>query len=347
MKKYLFLSFFLSVSLFGSDLLLEPSPDFPDRVQVASWLREDLCLAGWWDSTITLFSNPPPLFLQATPIPSSNMGVQMLASLDGNFFVSSHDQGSLALWEVFDQGMHCSSFAFYPTIYGVANSSLCLDWQGVRYLISGHEKGYIILWKWEGKELIFSGFKDIRSSNSLPLGLYNVRGIAHYKDELVVTGAEDGDLCLLSIPDLTIIDRKKYNKSAERGINTVSVVGEWVLAGNCPMSVFESNLWRFRIENQTIVPVDSTRLAFSPNDPVFLFSMVPHPESNGLFATTEEGLIWHVHLSDELEGEVFSNLGSEGAAALALYPGGKTLVAAAITLHFLSIEETENLMNNT
>jgi hypothetical protein len=113
----------------------------------------------------------------------------------------------------------------------------------------------------------------------------------------VVSGSEDGDLCVIRIPDGEILSRTVYNPLAQRGINSIATLGQNLLVANCAVGAADKNLWYYWIDGNdwSIHLRDAANLRVDPNLPqVFNFDVIWGYYTGGIcwFATTEEGLLW-------------------------------------------------------
>ena len=127
--------------------------------------------------------------------------------------------------------------ANYDPKFGVANSAAVLRAQGKAWLITGHAQGCLLLWEIDGCDITFNKDVSIRSSKPIPskYPLWNVRSVVRYKDGLVVTGSEDGDICIVEVPRVQYLARTRYSPTAQRGINNLSLAGDYLLLANAPL----------------------------------------------------------------------------------------------------------------
>src|SRR5262249_24463405 len=149
---------------------------------------------------------------------------------------------------------------------------------------------------------------------------------------LVVTGSEDGDVCVVRVPDGAILSRTVYNPGAQRGINNIAVHGQDLLVANGSVGPDDENLWYYRVDlgAGTIALRDSVNLRVNPSAPqVFNFPTVWGLYEGGVcfYSSTEDGALWMgtvngQNLSIIGYQEVTSPLGS----ALAFHVHGKLVM---------------------
>lgn len=279
--------------------------------QEAAWLDQQHFAVGRWDGSLSIFAfnqsqTSGPLITTAVSSPSSE-GVQMITWLAYGVFASSNDAGSMIVWSSPNgnwKDLKVVSVLNYNSAFGDANSGTSLTLGKTLYLIAGHANGYVTIWKGatDGTGLTFVTSVNVQSAHPVnPWNLYNVRGIspvAWTSDAgVVVTGSEDGDLCLVAIPSGTILSRTTYNPSAQRGINSIATYGQQLLVANCSVGPNDYNLWYYTIDinNWSITLQDKTNLKVNPTAPqVFNFDVIWGAYSGGLcwFSSTEEGALW-------------------------------------------------------
>jgi len=317
-----------------------------DLAQVASWLTRDRFAIGRWDGTITVFRPPitgknefGPILTQALRSPSSQ-GIQMMARLGKTGFVTSNDDSSLAVWTENGGEFALKGTANYDPKFGVANSAAVLRAQGKSWLVTGHAQGFLLLWEINGSDITFNKDVSIRSNNPIPskYPMWNVRSVVRYKDGLVVTGSEDGDICIVEVPACKTLARTRYSPTAQRGINNLSLAGDYLLLANCSVGRGDKNLWLYKLQRDQVTPLDSTNLVKeSSRQQVFDFSvaLVPLGNDTFFFASTEEGLLWRGQVSGEtLTVNGNEKVECEGGATLTYEPENSQL---AVTEHTVNL----------
>lgn len=221
----------------------------------------------------------------------------MITPIDANTFVTSNDNDSLAVWTASGATFFPTATVVYDPAIGIADSGAVVSAQKEHWLITGHEQGQVGIWKLRPGMITFVKAVSVRSPSPIPspYRLWNVRGIASWKDSRAATGSEDGDLTILSIPDGAILARERYNPSALRGINAITISGDLLLVANCSVGSADRNLWLFRLANDKITPLDSAELQQAAGLPqVFDFStsFVTYKALPYFVASTQEGLLW-------------------------------------------------------
>jgi hypothetical protein len=200
----------------------------------------------------------------------------------------------------------------------------------------------------DGGELRFVRAVDVRSAHPVnPWNLHNVRGVSLVQraasSALVITGSEDGDLCMVRVPDGAIVSRTVFNPAAQRGINGVAALGKSLLVANCSVGPDDKNLWYYEMDFSTgaVELRDSVNLKVNPSAPqVFNFCTIWARYQGGacFFASTEEGALWMgtasgTNLSILGYQEVTSALGS----ALAFHPAGRLAMVSYNLYEFVTM----------
>lgn len=88
-----------------------------------------------------------------------------------------------------------------------------------------------------------------------------------WRDGIVITAAEDGDLCLVDVASMRVVHRQRYNPDAQPGLNGLALHGDLLLATNCTVGTGERNLWLYRINRAGLTLLDSRYVATSPEVP--------------------------------------------------------------------------------
>jgi hypothetical protein len=167
-----------------------------------------------------------------------------------------------------------------------------------------------------------------------------------WRDGFVLTGGEDGDLCLVDVVDGRVLCRRRYNPAARRGINDVALLEDVALVGGCSVGADDSNTWAFTLEAPAdISPLAHVDLVADPSRPqVFNFSveLARARERILFFCATEEGLLW----VGELRGNALETLeqipvSSGLGAAVSLQPEGGTLAVVGDNVHLFRVRDAE------
>jgi len=320
--------------------------------QAASWLSLNQFAVGRWDGTVTLFRPPVsdnkefgPVLTQVLKTPSGQ-AIQMLSRVAKDSFVTSNDDSSLAIWTWNESMYALKGTAKYEAKFGVANCAEVIRAQGKQWLVTGHAEGYLLVWELEGCNLRFNKEVNIRSDSPVPskFPLWNVRSVVRQKGGMVVTCAEDGDVCLVEIPVGKVLTRIRYNPKAQRGINSLSISGDYILLANCSVGPDDKNLWLYQIQDGRVKLLDSANLVKDTKRPqVFNFCVRFAPQDMDLFffASTEEGLLWWGQISDEkiaVKGN--EKIECEGGGALTFEPEYGRLIVVAHAIHLYKLSET-------
>jgi len=317
------------------------------RAQVSAWIAPQEFAVARWDGTLTIFRPPQPgefgpVLLEDSSVPSLQP-IQMITSVSPSMFVTSNDSHSLAVWAAQGQLFALGATLAYDLQYGTADSGAVVTSQGTTWLVTGHEQGEVLFWRVDNGKLSLVKAISVRSANPIPspYQLWNVRGIVPWQDHFVVTGSEDGDLVLLSVPDGAIKQRIRYNASAKRGINALAISGDLLMLANCSVGSADKNLWLYRVSNNAISPLDSINLDKTPGLPqVFDFSVgfARKDKTDYFVASTEEGLLWLGKVSgDKLQTLTNAVVAPNGGAALSVDQASLSIVAAAFDVRLFSV----------
>ena len=290
------------------------------------------------------------MITQSMALPSG-AGVEMLTAIDASTIVTSDGKDALAVWRrpAGMTGEPGRGFALakplkYDAAYGAANSGMAFAVAGGRYLVTGHENGFVLLWL-AGKsgQVDFAKAIDVHPPNppSNPWGIKNVRGLAEWHNKILITGSEDGDLVGLEMPNGKEVFRTRYNKDAERGINAISVVGDWLLVANCSVGPADQNLWLFSLTSGQPVLSDSANLAIDTfRSQTFDFDADLFASSSGplFFSSTEEGLIWMGRIdAGELIVTGITKSSPEGGSVMDISPNGDFIASATYALRIYKL----------
>ncbi|WP_394823581.1 hypothetical protein [Pendulispora albinea] len=329
--------------------------------QEAAWLDADHFAVGRWDGSLSIFAFNPsstagPLISTAVSSPSME-GVQMIVWLAGGVFASSNDERSIALWKSPSgtwKDLEQLALLEYDPKLGVANSADSFALGSWLYLVVGHANGYVSIWSGDPTRCNLSLLTtvDVRAEHPVnPWNLHNVRGVAWLRstgaEGAVVTGSEDGNLCVVRVPDGKILSTTVYNPAAQRGINSIAAYPPALLVANCSVGSDDKNLWYYEIDlgSWAIHLRDSVNLRVNPAAPqVFNFCTVwgRYRDDLCFFSSTEEGALWMGTIENSklsLLGyqEVTSSLGS----ALAFNVSGQLVMVSYNLYEFVTQSDTK------
>lgn len=277
------------------------------------------------------------LVLSQVLTPPSHQAVQMIAKLRDGLFVTSNDNHSLEVWKE-ENGQFIPSYTVtYEEYVGVANSgAITQDNQGNSFFVAGHENGYITIWQLT-KDLKLNSGKaiDIHSPDPIhsPYPLKNIRAVVPWKSNIIITGSEDGDLCMIDVSNAKVVFRMRYNPDAQRGINHLDILGDYLLVCNCTVGRNDKNLWLYKLNKGMITYFDSANLVKDVSkQQVFDFEVALSAIDNIVyfFAGTGEGLIWYGKIMDN-KLNVLGNIGMDDniGAALSIDTNPNVIAAAA------------------
>lgn len=316
--------------------------------QDATWLDFDNFAVGRWDGTLSIFEKTAStmegaLVTTAVTTPS-DMGVQMVEWIAPNTFVSSNGKASMVVWQApdsrFEQIEQVQTLA-YDASHGAANSASAAGLGDDLYVLTGHENGSLLIWQGEGSGagLRLLQTVDLRRADSVnPWGLQNIRGVSWFLSDAssikVVTGSENGEVCIVDVPSGKVLSRTLFNPAAKRGINAISVAGQNLLVANCSVGPADKNLWYYWIDcdDWSVALRESINLIVDTSRPQAFNFDVTWGMANGqiaFFSATEEGVLW----MGILEDCAIKVLGYEKAAVADL---GAALAAGAGNLAYVA-----------
>ncbi len=324
--------------------------------QSMDWLDQTHFAVGRWDGTLSIFRSQltgeyGPVVTQSMALPSAR-GVEMITAFEADTLVTSNNVSSLAVWRRSHtttgdpgQSFQLGELLPFDASYGTANSGLVAEINGLRYFVSGHENGSILIWK-QGSDGKLSLLRAINVSSpnapSNPWGLRNVRGLAIWNGSTLVTGSEDGDLVGISLPEGKETFRVRYNPKAQRGINSISVTGDWLLVANCSVGSADKNLWLFDLKSGAPTLSDAENFAidtFRPQTFNFDTDLIAGKTGPLFVSSTEEGLIWMGRIE---EGQMIvtgiTKSSPEGGSVMDISPDGAFLAAATYALRIYKLQ---------
>ena len=340
-------------ALTPSELPIESDGTTYNMAQTVRWIDNNHFAVGRWDGSLSIFrfnnsAQDGPVISNAVSSPASE-GVQMVTYMDSGVFSSSNDDESVVIWESksekWDDLQELNTLRYKPD-YGVANSGVSLKLEGKLYLVVGHSLGFLTIWEGtDCTDLSLLKVLDIRAKEPVnPWGLCNIRGISVLDAEgdvaHIVTGSEDGDICVISVPDGAVSSRTRYNPIAQRGINSISAFNNHLLVANCSVGSNDKNIWLYHIDpvSKNISLLDSKMLRVNQQAPqVFNFSVRWGRYNDGVcfFSSTEEGALWMGEVSDDDKLSIvgYQEITSQYGSSLAFLEEKNQLIAVTCNLH--------------
>lgn len=321
--------------------------------QAVRWLTDRNFAIGRWDGSLTVFhhdpANPGAPVIAAAIIAPSLAGVEMITRIMPKLFASSNDAKSIVIWEAdgtfTEAGIHLLTTLTYEPAYGAANDGTVTTAQGQTFFVSGHANGFALIWHVSDKarfELVRAIDLNSASPVPSPYPLKNIRAVEAWRPGYVVTGSEDGDLCLVRIPEGEVVARCRYNPSAQRGINDIDLCGDHLLVANCSVGETDKNLWLFKVQESGFTFLDARNLKLNTGlDQVFNFC-VDQGGGNGFhyfFSATQEGVVWIGRVeNDSLHPIGTRNVSTRFGAALSYAPDSGLLAVAGDNLHLFELQ---------
>lgn len=324
----------------ASGELLEAGHTY-NQAQTLRWIDAERFAVGRWDGSLTLFRRPAwpresgPVLLQALTSRSAReiLNVDVLPSGE---LVASNDSESLSVWEPEGNGFRFSRNLPFDAAAGTFDSGSLVDVHRRTVYVSGHENGRLIRWRLDPRDgMTPDALLDVRSPDPIrsPYPIKNVRAVVPWRDGIVITAAEDGDLCLVDVASMRVVHRQRYNPDAQRGLNGLALLDNLLLATNCTVGTGEHNLWLYRISRSGLTLLDSRYVATSP-DVADVFSvsaaLVPIGDETHFYVTTGEGILWRGRVeNDRLLLLDSVTTGHPGVAPVFDLTRGATFLAAA------------------
>ncbi|GGZ15265.1 hypothetical protein [Streptomyces nitrosporeus] len=320
--------------------------------QALAWLDDQHFAVGRWDGSLSIFTytgTEPfagPLISKAATTPSFQ-GVRTIVPVAGRAFVTSNDDRSLSVWSAHEGSWADlrlrGTFTYAPAL-GVATGGRAVAAAGGT-VVMGHTSGFLSVWKYQAQppRLSFVRSVDIRNPQPVnPWGLHDVHAVEALSTSAtaarVVTGSEDGYVCVVEVPSGDVLSRTVYNPGAQRGINDLNVRGDSVLVANCSVGPADHNLWYFTVDRSTwgVTLKDKANLiADSQRPQVFNFNTVWGEYSGGpcWFASTEEGALWMGTADAQLNVIGYQEVTSPLGSALGWNDGPGRLAMVAYDLY--------------
>jgi hypothetical protein len=338
------------------------SPELPlkdagstfSMAQAVRWLDERNFAIGRWDGTLTIFHrgtsgvNAP--IISAALVAPSLAGVEMISRVSPRLFVSSNDKESIIVWEAErgefgENNIRIRTKLRYAPEIGPANDGTTTEADGIRYFVSGHATGMLLVWRVDDPcKFTLLHNLDLRSADPIPspFPLVNIRGVERSKPGFVVTGSEDGDICLVDVKEGTVTARTRYNPDAQRGINDIDVCGDHLVAANCSVGSSDRNLWLYRVHDRGFDLLDAVNLKVDESMPQafnFCADQAVIGERQYFFAATQEGVVW-MGLVENERLKVLGNkeVSTRFGAALAYEPSSRLLAVAGDNLHLFEVQ---------
>lgn len=326
--------------------------------QAVRWLDAKSFAVGRWDGSLSVFrcaeqAGFPPSIVAAMVAPSF-AGVEMIARIKPHIFASSNDAKSIIVWRAdggeFDEGMKLLGKLTYDEAYGTANDGTTTEIDGATYFVSGHANGFLLVWQVSGEgaesiELVHA--LDMRSPDPIPNPfpgfpqLMNIRGVERWNPGYVVTGSEDGDICLINVRSGETTARMRYNTAAQRGINDIDTCGDFLLLANCSVGADDRNTWLYRISEKGFELVDAVNFKVDEaREQVFNFCIdqAVVGENQYFFAATQEGVVWIGTVgADGLKPLGKKAVSTNYGAALAYENDSHLLAVAGDNIHLFEV----------
>jgi len=312
-------------TLLGFMALMTLTPLLPTVSLLAQqivWLDDTSLILGRADGTWTAFSNSNGGKLVANKTGIVAGPITLLLPLSSSNFLVSNDDKTLSLISPWLSPSHTQLQA-YDSYMGRATSGILLG----QFVLIGHESGYLSLWTRQSISILRL-VKSVNLRSPGPILSYSHSTTLSSIIQLdlspsytpdahsVIVSSKDGDLIIVSIPNLTVVNRSRYNEvqgfpvdsefTSNRltgGINSISLSYPYLMLGTAALKSNEANVWvmQFNPDN-TLSYVDSKILRVNNSlHHVDVFNI--HLIGSRFIATTQEGRIW-VGNFDPLKGTI-------------------------------------------
>ncbi len=278
--------------------------------QEVRWLDVNHFAIGRWDGTMSIFhfNTAPYVGAQVTVAVNSPSagGVQMITRLPQSSIVTSNDGSSLSVWNSYSgdwSDLKLVTAVSYDAALGVATNGTWFP-GSPSTLVVGHDSGFLTMWSVDLDRWGFRLLKtlDVRNPNPVnPFGSHVIYGmcplVASGSNATVISGSDDGYITIVKVPSGVILSQTVFNLTAQRGINSVSALGNKLLVSNCSVGAADHNLWYFDINQNTrvLTLLDSMNLIIDTQRvQSFNFDTIWGQYAGGpcWFAGTEEGALW-------------------------------------------------------
>ncbi|MEM8711660.1 MAG: hypothetical protein AAGG01_11960 [Planctomycetota bacterium] len=321
--------------------------------QQVRWLDHEQFVVCRWDGTITRFMAPQvesgaARLVEALAVPGGE-GVRMIEPRDGTTFVTSCTADSLAVWRRDPDGRFTPTGVRFPEGHGFAVSGLFVMDGDHELLVTGHESGSLLIWSFSStSDPLLLRTVDLRLADPIDylhddVPLRHIRGLAAWRDGIVVAGGEDGGLHQVRLMDGKILSQTVFNRDARLGVNDLAVHGDALLVVNCALDRTDRNVWLFRLAESGFELRDSTNLLRDDRrDHVFAFDVLTILQGGAPLAliTTKEGMLWALRFADgELRVTETLPLGRfDYGNAIDLEPSTRRLVAAGVGVRIVTMD---------
>ncbi|MEM7135009.1 MAG: WD40 repeat domain-containing protein [Myxococcota bacterium] len=323
----------MAIALFGCDPPSQPATDAPAHspsagttsvnssmqvtgqtyamAQQVRWLDGEHFVVGRWDGTISVFISPDdaaddPKLVAALAMPDG-AAVRMIAVQNPDTFVSSSGEDSLVIWRKVSATEFSPEVVEYPAGHGFAVSGLFVSRDGEDHFITGHENGDLLIWSTtpDGR-LSLVRTVDLRMKDPIDYmhdeePLRHIRGLASWRDGIVIAGGEDGGLHQVRLSDGAVLSQRLFNRRARLGVNDLAVHEDELLVVNCAIDRNDRNVWLYALTEGDFALRDSANLLRDADAKrIFAFDIVTyeHHHEPSALVTTKEGLLWRIRFGD-------------------------------------------------
>ena len=200
--------------------------------QAAQWIDDEHYAVGRWNGVLSIvkFGKTVPTVDVRANLPDFE-GVQMIQTLSQNQILTSGDDKGLLLWDLCSgrNTLTLPGEIAFDSKFGVANSSATYMYGSIRYVIVGHASGWLTIWTaTTSHESLGPGDFQLLHSVDLtsdeptnPWKMQNIRAVELHDsgegsgNHFVLTGSENGLICVVRFMTRSLVSSTVYNKKAE------------------------------------------------------------------------------------------------------------------------------------
>jgi len=320
-----------------------------DMAQEVAWLDSQHFAVGRWDGSMSIFAFETAQYvgpLMTTVVNSpADEGVQMIMPLPAAAIATSNDDASLSLWASRTgdwADLRLIGTPGYDASLGVATNGALFFAGRPPTLVVGHDSGYITLWSYDPRARTLELIKAVNLQNPTPVNPFNSHVIYGMTPLVVsgptasvVAGSDDGYVSIVGVPSGNILSQTVFNPLAQRGINSVSALGNKLLVTNCSVGADDYNLWYFSINMSTwgIELIDKANLIIDTQlIQAFNFDTVWGRYTGGpcWFGSTEEGVLWMGTADTAIHVIGYDELNDRAVGAAVAFTGGPGRLAVVM-----------------
>lgn len=315
------------------------------------WLDDARFVVGRYDGTVSVFTaGPKGMQIEQVAVVPAQRSVEVVVAVDAQTFVTSNDDTSLTLWRISKGKLEATTVGYAPDL-GMTHSGAMVGGR----LVMGHASGSVSIWSlsptiaFERAASVRSGAPVDRPGDTWEADNWIVNAIVALDRDVAITASEDGDLVVLDIGTGRELNRMRYNVNAHFGLNSLSIAGDLLVAGNCPTDGSEPNLYTFRATRASLerlgavrVYRDTKQTNDNGGDFVAATALVKRDGKLLLIATAEKGTLFAGTINASGAMSMSWNAGlDEGpmgpGGPVAISPDGKHVVVSTLNVRLYRV----------